>query len=87
MSPDERRQHGFLDRLPLTERTTLTDVLRNETTGGLLMLGATVLALIWANSALAESYVALSEVTFGPEALHLDLDLARRSVLRIDPCK
>ena len=76
MSPDERRQHGFLDRLPLTERTTLTDVLRNETTGGLLMLGATVLALIWANSALAESYVALSEVTFGPEALHLDLDLA-----------
>ena len=76
MSPDERRQHGFLDRLPLTERTTLTDVLRNETTGGLLMLGATVLALIWANSAFAESYVTLSEVTFGPEALHLDLDLA-----------
>jgi Na+:H+ antiporter, NhaA family len=76
VSPDERRQHGFLDRLPLTERTTLTDVLRNETTGGLLMLGATVLALIWANSAVADSYVALSEVTFGPEALHLDLDLA-----------
>jgi Na+:H+ antiporter, NhaA family len=76
VSSEERRQHGFLDRLPLTERTTLTDVLRNETTGGLLMLGATVLALIWANSAFAESYVALSEVTFGPEALHLDLDLA-----------
>jgi NhaA family Na+:H+ antiporter len=40
------------------------------------MLGATVLALIWANSAFADSYQELSELTFGPAALHLDLDLA-----------
>jgi NhaA family Na+:H+ antiporter len=62
--------------VPLAERTTLIDFLRNETTGGLLMLAATVVALIWANSAFADAYVALSEWTFGPAALDLDLDLA-----------
>ena len=76
MSHDESRHGGFLVRLPVTERTTLTGFLRNETTGGLLMLAATVVALVWANSAFADSYQELSELTFGPAALHLDLDLA-----------
>jgi len=76
VSPDESRHGGFLVRLPVTERTTLTGFLRNETTGGLLMLAATVVALVWANSAFADSYQELSELTFGPAALHLDLDLA-----------
>jgi Na+:H+ antiporter, NhaA family len=76
VSHDESRHGGFLVRLPVTERTTLTGFLRNETTGGLLMLAATVVALVWANSAFADSYRELSELTFGPAALHLDLDLA-----------
>ncbi|GAA2648689.1 Na+/H+ antiporter NhaA [Paractinoplanes durhamensis] len=37
-----------------------TRILRSETTGGLLMLGATVLALIWANSPWSASYRHLS---------------------------
>ncbi|WP_216852858.1 Na+/H+ antiporter NhaA [Phytoactinopolyspora halotolerans] len=49
--------------------------MRNETTGGFLMLGAAVLALVWANVA-SGSYTTLSETTIGPSAIHLDLDLA-----------
>lgn len=47
-----------------------------ETTGGLLLLGAAAIALLWANSPWRESYAALSELTFGPAALHLQLPLS-----------
>src|SRR5690606_5527772 len=43
--------------------------------GGILLLIATVLALVWANSPWAESYDALRDFTIGPEALHLHLSL------------
>lgn len=49
---------------------------RRETTGGLLLLVATVVALVWANSPWRETYAALGAVTVGPEALHLDLSLS-----------
>lgn len=39
------------------------------------MLGAAVVALVWANTA-AGSYETLRDTTVGPGALHLDLDLA-----------
>ncbi len=48
-----------------------------ETTSGVLLLIAAVLALIWANSPWREAYQALSEFVIGPEALHLDLSLAK----------
>ncbi|WP_084124891.1 Na+/H+ antiporter NhaA [Demequina sp. NBRC 110054] len=60
---------------PSTERT-LADVLRTERAGGILLLIGTVAALIWANSAWSDSYEAMKSFTIGPEALHLDLDLA-----------
>lgn len=44
------------------------------TSGGLLVLAAAI-ALVWANSPWRSGYVALSEVTVGPAALHLDLSL------------
>lgn len=47
-----------------------------ETSGGILLLAAAAIALIWANSPWREAYHALSELSFGPEALHLRLDLA-----------
>lgn len=47
-----------------------------ETTGGILLLGAAALALIWANSPWRESYAALSDLTLGPAALHLQLPLS-----------
>lgn len=47
-----------------------------ETTGGALLIGAAILALVWANSPWREAYFSLAETTVGPEALHLNLTLA-----------
>ena len=47
--------------------------LRIETIGGTILLGATVLALIVANSPWAESYVRLRDAHVGPASLHLSL--------------
>jgi len=49
--------------------------LRTETTGGLILLGATAVALLWANSPLRDSYHALRDFRLGPEFLHLNLTL------------
>lgn len=62
---------------PRTRRETLAEFLRQETTGGQLLLVATAIALIWANVA-EDSYRSVwdTHVAIGPEALHLDLSLA-----------
>ncbi|WP_326944980.1 Na+/H+ antiporter NhaA [Amycolatopsis sp. NBC_01307] len=60
--------------------------LRTETTGGMILLGATALALVWANSPLRESYHVLREFRLGPELLHLNLtigDWAKDGLLAI----
>jgi Na+:H+ antiporter, NhaA family len=63
------------DRLPLAERSRLLAALRQETVGGALLLGAAVLALVWANSPWREAYHSLASAEVGPEALHLHLTL------------
>ncbi|MDQ0279300.1 NhaA family Na+:H+ antiporter [Arthrobacter silviterrae] len=50
-------------------------ILRSETVGGALLLAATVIALIWANSPAEDGYFALRDFKLGPEALHLNLSL------------
>ncbi|MFE0731073.1 Na+/H+ antiporter NhaA [Streptomyces antibioticus] len=66
----------FLGRLSLPERSAVTDALRTETVGGVLLLVAAVAALIWANvPALHDSYVSVGEYHFGPEALGLHLSV------------
>ncbi|MEV8636736.1 Na+/H+ antiporter NhaA [Streptosporangium sp. NPDC051023] len=52
----------------------LAEALRAETVGGVIMLIATIAALVWANVSTA-SYEALRTATFGPAFLHLDLEL------------
>lgn len=47
--------------------------LRTETTGGIILLAATAVALIWANSPLRDAYHALRDFRLGPEFLHLNL--------------
>lgn len=58
------------------ESSRLADLLRRETVGGALLIGAAVLALAWANSPWREAYTALGALTVGPASLHLDLPLA-----------
>ncbi|GAA4855544.1 Na+/H+ antiporter NhaA [Kitasatospora terrestris] len=71
--PTDRRQ--FLGLLPLPERRFITDALRTETVGGVLLLVAAVVALVWAN-VWPHSYETVSEFTVGPSGpLHLDLPL------------
>lgn len=50
--------------------------LRTETVGGIVLLVAAAVALVWANSPWAPAYEALRELTVGPAALHLNLSLA-----------
>ena len=69
-SPDRLFRRGSW-----AEDSRIAELLRQETVGGaLLVLGAAV-ALVWANSPFAESYVALQDFTVGPAALHLDLTI------------
>src|SRR3954453_9934371 len=51
------------------------DLLRTETTGGLLLVAAAALALLWANSPWRAAYADLSALRVGPAALHLALPL------------
>jgi Na+:H+ antiporter, NhaA family len=59
-----------------SETARIGDVLRRETVGGILLVSAAVVALIWANTPWREAYGALSGLRVGPASLHLDLSLA-----------
>ena len=58
------------------EARRIGDLLRTETTGGLLLVAAAALALLWANSPWRAAYADLSGLRIGPAALHLDLPLS-----------
>ena len=63
-------------RLSQREATRLAGILRRETVGGVLLVVAAALALLWANSPWRAAYAALSGTRVGPSSLHLDLSLA-----------
>ncbi|MFC8201255.1 Na+/H+ antiporter NhaA [Streptomyces sp. NPDC057298] len=69
------RSRKALGRLSLPERTFVTDALRTETVGGVLLLAAAVAALIWANSPVRESYESVRDFHVGPAALGLNLSV------------
>ena len=72
---DQPRRLPLLGRGSWAEDSRIAEVLRKETVGGALLVAATVVALVWANSPFASSYVALGDLTVGPAALHLHLSL------------
>lgn len=59
------------------ELRRLAELFRTETVGGLLLVGAAVIALVWANSPWAASYSALRDTAIGPESLHLHLTVGQ----------
>jgi Na+:H+ antiporter, NhaA family len=73
--PIDRVRRAFLARLPLAERTEILSALRDETTGGFVLLVATAAALLWANVG-TDSYLAVAGTVIGPASLHLDLSVA-----------
>ncbi len=74
-----REEHNprrtFLGRGSWAETARIAEVLRQETVGGALLLLGTVVALVWINSPVGDSYTALRDLKVGPASLHLDLSL------------
>ncbi|MFP1625711.1 Na+/H+ antiporter NhaA [Streptomyces sp. 5K101] len=62
-------------RLSLPERNFVADALRAETVGGVLLLFAAMVALIWANTPLGDSYDSVRDFHLGPASLGLDLSV------------
>ena len=74
--PGASNQTGkVFSRSSYPEYRRILSILRTETVGGALLLAATVVALIWANSPAADGYFALRDVKIGYEPWHLELSL------------
>lgn len=74
-APTPPPQRSLLGRLPLPERNYVAEALRTETVGGVLLLVAAVVALLWANT-FGGSYEEVSKFHFGPGSIGLDLSVA-----------
>ena len=64
-----------LSRGSFSEATRISEILRKETVGGLLLVAAAIIAIVWANSPFADGYFALRDFTIGYEPWHLKLSL------------
>lgn len=71
-----KRAVRLFSRLTPSSEQTLSDVLRTERAGGILLLLGTVVAIVWANSPWSSAYETMQNTVVGPHALHLDLSLA-----------
>ncbi len=65
------------ERRPVTPISEFARFLRTETVGGVVLLVATAVAVIWANSPWSQAYHTVRETVVGPAALHLDLTLGQ----------
>ena len=74
-TPPAPQRSRLFARGSFLESSRAAEILRAETTGGILLLVAAAIALIWANSPIRESYFVLSDKVVGPHVLHLDLSL------------
>lgn len=75
MSSQGRQGAPLFGRRSREEVARVARILRTETVGGVLLLAAAALALIWANSPWADTYFHLRDARVGPEALHLHLSI------------
>ena len=66
---------NVLGRSSYPEHLRIGEILRKETVGGILLIIAAALALIWANSPFSESYFTLRDFEFGYEPWHLKLSV------------
>ncbi|MBW8485946.1 Na+/H+ antiporter NhaA [Actinomadura parmotrematis] len=72
-APDDR--NPLFGRGTWPEARRIAEILRKETIGGVLLLAAAVVAVVWANSPWSGAYESVRGFTFGPSALHLRLPL------------
>jgi NhaA family Na+:H+ antiporter len=74
--PGKSTRSRLFSRGSWPEANRISEVLRRETVGGMLLLAAAGAALVWANSPWAQSYRDVLAFAFGPESLHLRLSVA-----------
>jgi len=70
-------ENMFLEPIVAPESGRIVRALRQETTGGLLLIAISVIALVLANSSLAAAYESFTHFKFGPQSLHLNLTVAQ----------
>ncbi|MDQ0643932.1 Na+/H+ antiporter NhaA [Microbacterium murale] len=78
MSPSPSRFSRVRSIFPSASRAEsirVTEILRKETVGGILLVIFAAIALIWANSPWADSYFAIRDFEVGYEPWHLKLSL------------
>ncbi len=68
-----RSTNKLLAKIVGSQRAWISTTLRNETFGGVLLLLAAISALVLANSPLQEWFFSLKNMTFGIDAIHLNL--------------
>ena len=77
-SPKGSGSHPLIfERSSYPEYLRLTEILRKETVGGILLLIAAAVAIIWANSPFTDSYFAVRDFEFGYEPWHLKLSVGQ----------
>ncbi|MFD5393297.1 Na+/H+ antiporter NhaA [Streptomyces sp. NPDC127097] len=75
MRAARRERSVFLGLLPWPERVQVARALRTETVGGLVLLAAAVVALVWANTPFSGTYEQIRDFHFGISSLGLDLSV------------
>jgi NhaA family Na+:H+ antiporter len=75
MGVTRRERSTFLGLLPWPERTAVARTLRTETAGGLVLLVAAAVALVWANSPWGAWYARVRDFQLGAPALGLDMSV------------
>lgn len=61
------------DDVPRTRNARLQEIFRDESNGGIAVMLAAVIAIIWANSAWSTSYEKFINIEIGTESFHLSL--------------
>ncbi|MGK8486890.1 Na+/H+ antiporter NhaA [Nocardia asiatica] len=72
-APESRLRLFSRGSWPETRRVAA--ILRTETAGGVLLIAAAAIGLVWANTPWADAYERLRDFRLGPESLHLHLPL------------
>ncbi|WP_193606797.1 Na+/H+ antiporter NhaA [Nocardioides lijunqiniae] len=74
-APESPSRPRLFARGSFLEHSRTAEILRAETTGGLLLIAGAVAAIVWANTPWSDSYESLRDLRVGPSSLHLDLTL------------
>ena len=75
-SPTAPRPRNLFARGSWLESSRTAEILRAESTGGLLLIAGALIAIAWANTPWKSSYAHLRDLAVGPDVLHLHLTLA-----------